>query len=450
MTRSVDWLIGVQNQDGGWGMYEHHPSRIVTTAEAVTGLAIAGVEDKSIDLGIDYLVKSAEQKDWCQYTRHHAWTVYALIRAGCGERVPPRCIHALERTNEDGGWSQGPNVKPTVFATFLGWRALNAYGQSENLTSRARRWLADEAKGAYWVFADGKPSYAATSYAILALSAGASWQEEYGLQIKNSIEFLLGDSESLWPIEQEESVSGDFQYNFHHFTLAWCVMALLSGGVSVFNPMVRTALDRLYHEHFSPTTGGWSEEANHRPSVFGTSHVLAALEVSYNSMTLQSYLLTFEKGQKLMEPEARNNVFIVHGHDDAAKQEMARFLEHIGCMPIILEEQVDAGITTIFQKFTEHANRARYAIVLLSLDDMAEDRSGLRAARARQNVIMELGFFIAKLGPSRVCLAKKGSVEIPTDISGILYLNLDDGGWKLSLAKKLKLAGLSIDSSNLL
>jgi predicted nucleotide-binding protein len=140
-----------------------------------------------------------------------------------------------------------------------------------------------------------------------------------------------------------------------------------------------------------------------------------------------------------------NQVFIVHGHD-AIRHEVARFVRRIGCEEIILEEQVDAGVTTIFEKFTRHAAQATYAIVLMTPEDLTKDvASGKEAARARQNVILELGFFIGKLGAKNVCLAKKGEVDIPSDIHGILYINLDDGGWQLKLAKKLKAAGLNVD-----
>jgi predicted nucleotide-binding protein len=307
------------------------------------------------------------------------------------------------------------------------------------------------AKGAFWTFADNKQSYAATSYAVITLTSQQNWENNFGRQINESVEFLRTGAKSFWPIEQEHSVSGDFIYNFHHFTLAWTVIAFLSAGVSIFDPLIMRAVDRLYRGHYNLNTGGWSEEENHRPSIFGTSHVLAALEMFYQSLTVGVYLQHLDERniQMSQDNSTPNHVFIVHGHDNAVKQEVARFLERIGCNPIILEEQVDAGMTTIIQKFSAHASRAAYAIVLLTPDDIAEDGAGKKAGRARQNVVMELGFFIAKLGAEHVCLAKKGDVEIPSDIAGALYLNLDDGGWQLSLARKLKSAGLTIDLSKL-
>lgn len=256
---------------------------------------------------------------------------------------------------------------------------------------------------------------------------------------------MQNNIEKLGVIENEDKVSGDLLYNFHHYTLPWAIMALLSSGISPFSSIIQTCVQELYFNHYSEKTGGWAEEKEHRPSVFATSHTIAAIEKVYDAITIKDY--TTKESITTMST-SNNNVFVVHGHDSAAKSEVARFLEKIGCNPIILEEQVDPGAKTIYEKFTENAQKASYAIVLLTPDDIADDVNSKK--RARQNVILELGFFIGTLGSKKVCLAKKGDVEIPSDISGILYLNLDDGGWKLNLSKKLHAAGLNIDISKLI
>ena len=141
-------------------------------------------------------------------------------------------------------------------------------------------------------------------------------------------------------------------------------------------------------------------------------------------------------------------VFIVHGHDDEMKVNVARLLEKFDLEPIILSEQADLG-RTIIEKFEEESN-VGFAVVLMSdKDDMgAEIGSTDYKPRARQNVILELGYFIGRLGrKNHVCVLKKGDVEVPSDILGIVYkqYNSNDEGWKLSLAKELKSAGYSID-----
>jgi predicted nucleotide-binding protein len=152
------------------------------------------------------------------------------------------------------------------------------------------------------------------------------------------------------------------------------------------------------------------------------------------------------------EGEARSNasrkVFVVHGHDHGAKDAMARFLEKIELQAIILHEQPDQGFT-IIEKFETYAKQVAFAVVLLTPDDLGGAASvPVQAARARQNVIFELGYFVGKLGRGRACLLRKGDVEIPSDLYGVIYTDMDTAeGWKLKLVKELKAAGLQFDAN---
>jgi predicted nucleotide-binding protein len=145
---------------------------------------------------------------------------------------------------------------------------------------------------------------------------------------------------------------------------------------------------------------------------------------------------------------ASNKVFVVHGHDQAAREAMARFLEKIELEAIILHEQPDQGFT-IIEKFEAYASQVSFAVVLLTPDDLGGSASApAQAARARQNVIFELGYFVGKLGRGRACLLRKGEVEIPSDLYGVIYTEMDAAeGWKLKLVKELKAAGLDFDAN---
>ncbi|NUO80075.1 nucleotide-binding protein, partial [candidate division KSB1 bacterium] len=67
-------------------------------------------------------------------------------------------------------------------------------------------------------------------------------------------------------------------------------------------------------------------------------------------------------------------------------------------------------------------------------------------SRARQNVILELGFFLGKLGRARVCALLKPGVELPSDYLGMVFIDVDGGGaWQYKLAKEMKTAGLPVD-----
>lgn len=138
-------------------------------------------------------------------------------------------------------------------------------------------------------------------------------------------------------------------------------------------------------------------------------------------------------------------VFLVHGHDMAARESVARFLERLGLATIILDEQPGSG-RTIVEQLEEYSD-VNFAVVLLTGDDLGRSKDdGSLQARARQNVIFELGYFLARLGRDRVCCLFDTGVEIPTDYSAVIYIVRDAGGaWKTRLAKEIRAAGLAID-----
>ncbi len=147
-----------------------------------------------------------------------------------------------------------------------------------------------------------------------------------------------------------------------------------------------------------------------------------------------------------------HRIFLVHGHDQAALQEVARFLERLDQHVIILREQPNRG-RTIIEKFEDYSD-VGFAVILLTPDDRggpAPSSADEQQPRARQNVILELGYFLGRLGRSRVCALYREGVEIPSDYSGVLYVKLDpEGGWRLQLAKELKAAGLPVDMNKAL
>lgn len=147
-----------------------------------------------------------------------------------------------------------------------------------------------------------------------------------------------------------------------------------------------------------------------------------------------------------------NSVFIVHGHDEVAKTNVARFVEKLGLRAVILHEQPNRG-QTIIEKFEANASGVGFAIVLLTPDDMAAPKNtpNETSYRARQNVILELGYFCGTLGRDKVCVLYKEGVEIPSDYLGVVYTPFDNSdGWHLKLAKEMKEAGLNIDLNNAL
>ena len=141
----------------------------------------------------------------------------------------------------------------------------------------------------------------------------------------------------------------------------------------------------------------------------------------------------------------KEKVFIVHGHDDAAKQEVARTLEKVGFEAVILHEQPDMG-KTIIEKLEQYTD-VSYAVVLYTPCDLGRAKEeDLERQRARQNVVFEHGLLIGRLGRDHVSALVKGDVETPGDISGVVYISMDkNDAWKNALAKNMRAVGLPFD-----
>lgn len=146
-----------------------------------------------------------------------------------------------------------------------------------------------------------------------------------------------------------------------------------------------------------------------------------------------------------------SKVFVIHGHDAAAREKLARFLQKLGLQPIILHEQPNEG-RTIIEKFEDYAD-VGFATVLLTPDDLGapKDKKKELKPRARQNVVFELGYFIGRFSRNRVCALIKGDVEKPSDYDGVVYIRLDDaGGWEMKLVRELRTAGFDVDANQVL
>ena len=140
----------------------------------------------------------------------------------------------------------------------------------------------------------------------------------------------------------------------------------------------------------------------------------------------------------------RAGIFLVHGHDMALKFEVARILERVTNEKItILAEEPNRG-RTVVEKLEQYSH-VKFAVVLLTPDDRVLD-SGREESRARQNVILELGLFLALLGRDNVCVLYKRGTEIPSDYSGILFVEADSSGaWKLPLLRELEASEITVD-----
>ena len=165
-------------------------------------------------------------------------------------------------------------------------------------------------------------------------------------------------------------------------------------------------------------------------------------------MSIENNQPTVPVKKKERKSVETNKVFIVHGHNEAVKEKVARFIEHLKLEPIILHEQTDKG-RTIIEKFEANSADVNFAIVLLTADDEGKAKKETDyKERARQNVIFEMGYFVGLLSRSQVFMLLDEGVEKPSDLDGIVYTSLNED-WKTKLFKELQACGYKVDPKDL-
>lgn len=146
-------------------------------------------------------------------------------------------------------------------------------------------------------------------------------------------------------------------------------------------------------------------------------------------------------------------VFVVHGHDEALTQAVCRMISSLGAEPVVLREVTSRGMT-IIEKLETHGD-VKYAVVLLTPDDklVLLTSDGERClTRARQNVVLELGYFMGRLGRGRVAAlrVREPTFDVPSDYDGVAWIEADAAGaWRYNLGKELRDAGYPVDLNRL-
>jgi len=142
--------------------------------------------------------------------------------------------------------------------------------------------------------------------------------------------------------------------------------------------------------------------------------------------------------------------FITHGHDDALKLELKDYLQNTLQLsePIILHQQPNRG-RTVIEKFEECSGDIDVAFVLLTPDDIGGLSGAELKERARQNVIYELGVFVGRFGrrSGRVILLHKGTLELPSDLAGVSYIDVTNGIHAAGETIRAELAGLTYSAN---
>lgn len=154
------------------------------------------------------------------------------------------------------------------------------------------------------------------------------------------------------------------------------------------------------------------------PSFKGVENILSVIKASLTRLKRSPELLRRKEAQEALRH--KENVFIVHGRDEAKWRELKDILRsEFRLNPIVLLEQPDAGCKTVIEKFEHYAQTCTYAVAVFTPDDQVTFDSE-SYVQARPNVIYELGWFCGKLGRGSVMLLLKDGTSVFSDFGGII------------------------------
>lgn len=250
-------------------------------------------------------------------------------------------------------------------------------------------------------------------------------------QYYDLLESLLKEAENL-----------NFQDGNFDFTLNRAEML----ATKVFGPKTNY-VQKLNTNSFSPKKN--SSLVYYPYFLEGKKQLVDLIKVMMEDMSL-SMPEKISDTESLEKPVKKSlNIFIVHGHDDLAKVETARFIEQLGFIPIILHEQASSG-STIIEKIENYSN-VGFGVILYTPCDIGAKKGKETELkfRARQNVVFEHGYLIGKIGRKNVAALVKGDVEPPNDISGVVYISMENE-WKMQLAKELRNSGYPVDMNKVI
>lgn len=262
---------------------------------------------------------------------------------------------------------------------------------------------------------------------------------------KSSLEKLLTTGE----IFTYENFSSKSEYGFPDaFTPDWVAWTARVSSVTLKLFGEESAVSRILDTARAVRIIGNGEgEFKH-----AKAHYMGALESALSVLSEDTFGELLSRRNAIAPHDLTNKVFVVHGHDAVAKNELETLLREMGLEPVVLHRQVDAG-KTIIEKFEEHAD-VGFAFILLTPDEIAflaiesELPESERAIeyRARPNVIFEFGYFVGKIGRNRTCCIYRGDTVPPSDLNGLLYKKYTSSIEEVAygIQKELKAAGYNL------
>ncbi|EGR3416427.1 TPA: nucleotide-binding protein [Vibrio parahaemolyticus] len=266
----------------------------------------------------------------------------------------------------------------------------------------------------------------------------------------NKIEELQLSVEALYHAVSQDKAF--FSSIFTYVDKMYSELQNKSGSISAARLlMLASKIEKFFSEYRSdgdglyiPPTQAWQNDDNVK-AIFKLANEISQLDDdSFKKLLPQLEVKTVTSSKAKFDNQ---KVFIVHGRENETKIEVARFIEKLGFEAIVLHEQASGG-KTIIEKIESYTD-VGFAVVLYTPDDvgaLAAEQQDLRN-RARQNVVFEHGYLMAKIGRDRVAPLVKGNIELPNDISGVVYVSNEN--WQVDLAKELSSAGYNVDFNKL-
>jgi predicted nucleotide-binding protein len=210
--------------------------------------------------------------------------------------------------------------------------------------------------------------------------------------------------------------------------------------------------------------GEWTERPQNGLHCFraGTGEILnwwpsrGTLQVQGKNSDAFESALAIALGKTSATPQTADDptakIFVVHGHDREARDQLELVLHRLGLEPFILQN-ADSGGRTIIEALEQNIYReAAFGIILMTPDDFGYAKTETdadRRPRARQNVILEMGMVMAALGRERMAILQKGILERPSDTDGILRIEFNDHAREIvpKLVQRLQAAGFRISAA---
>ncbi len=219
-----------------------------------------------------------------------------------------------------------------------------------------------------------------------------------------------------------------------------------------------TAHDNSHHK-FTAVSGAvlnWWDTKKKTVTFQGQDGPKSALEAAVGA-ACEGNALAVLKATRVTEADPNGTrIFVVHGHDDASREQLERILLLLGLEPFVLQNTAGGGMTIIeaLERQIGKEPEAKFGIVLMTPDDMgyaSRDGADKMQPRARQNVVMEMGMLLSSLTRDKVVILVKGHLEQPSDAHGIIYLHFNNHVKEVvpRLTERLRAAGFDIDADKI-